>query len=114
MVSGWLGDYEPVPASASRGALFVKGFFNGAKFFECGFERIDDFGGELGRGREVFGVFEGLVFEPEDVEVGFVSRDDFVVGEFIEAVGFFAAGSSGGLVDFDEVFEVFGGEGIGF
>ena len=42
-----------------------------------------DFGGW-----EVFGVFQGFVFEPEDVEVGFVAGDEFVVGKGFPAVDF--------------------------
>ena len=33
---------------------------------------------------KVLTVFEAVVLEPEDVEVGFVSGDDLVVGEFLK------------------------------
>ena len=38
------------------------------------------------------GVFEGPVFEPEGVELGCDSCDDFIVGEILEPVGFLAPG----------------------
>ena len=47
--------------------------------FEGGFEVVDDFlGDDVGVGK-IGGVFEGVVFEPEDVEAGFVAGDEFVV-----------------------------------
>ncbi len=62
-------------------------FLHRAELGQRGFEGFDDLGGQFGRGREVFAVFQAVVFEPEDVEVGFVARDDLVVGVAFEAVG---------------------------
>jgi hypothetical protein len=45
--------------------------------FEGGFEVIDDFLGEnVGIGK-IVGVFEALVYKPEDVEAGLVAADEF-------------------------------------
>jgi hypothetical protein len=65
-------------------------FFNSTELLECGLEALDNLGGELGGWGEVFGVFEGFVIATEDVEIGFVSGDDFVVRESLEAVSFLA------------------------
>ena len=46
-----------------------------AELFEGGFEVVDDFlGDHIGIG-QIGGVFEGVVFEPEEVEAGFVAGD---------------------------------------
>ena len=57
---------------------------------------------------------QGFVFEPEDVEVGFVSGDDVVVAEFAPAAfrvicrpGFLAAMAVGRVVTSDEILQVF-------
>ena len=83
------------------------------ELFQGGFEALHDLGGEEGGSREVVAVFEGIVLEPEDVEVGFVAGDDLGVGEFLEALGFLALGDGSGVIDGFEVVEVLVGEGIG-
>ena len=50
---------------------------------------LDDFLGQDFWGWEVFGVFQGFVFEPEDIKVGFVTGNEFVVGEGFPAVNLF-------------------------
>ena len=75
---------------------FLQILCDGGELFEGGFEVGDDFGGEdVGVG-EVGRVFEGIVLEPEDVEVGFVAFDQVVVGERFEAVRFFTVVPSAG------------------
>ena len=50
---------------------------------------FDDFGGDyIGIGK-IGAVLEAFVFEPEDVEVEFVALGYLVVGETLEALGFF-------------------------
>ena len=45
---------------------------------------------------QVLTVFQRVILEPEDVEVGFVAFDDLVVGEATPAsVGFFVLGPVG-------------------
>jgi hypothetical protein len=63
-----------------------------------GLEVFGDFGGDDFGGGEIGGVFEAVVFEPEDVEVGFVALDQVLVGEGLEAVGFFAFVTIFGMV----------------
>lgn len=63
------------------------------------------FGQEVGVG-EVGGVFEAFVAEPEDIKAGFVPLDQFFVAEGLEALGFLAVMAVGGVVAFNEVFEV--------
>jgi hypothetical protein len=65
-------------------------FLHRAEFFQGGFEAFDDLGGEQGGCGQVVAVFEAVVLEPEDVEVGFVPGGDLGVGEFLEALGFLA------------------------
>jgi len=49
------------------------------ELFERCFEVVDDFlGDDVGVGK-IGGVFEGVVFEPEDVEAGFVAGDQLVI-----------------------------------
>ena len=48
---------------------------NQAELLDGGFEIVDDFlGDDVGVGK-VRGVFEAVVFEPEDVEASFVASD---------------------------------------
>ena len=104
---------------------------NEPKLFQSGFEVIDDFlGDDVGVG-EIGGVFKGVVFDPEDVEAGFVASHKFVVvvgtpaavGFFIGPGGFAGVAIASGLlvgpveiavVTFHELVEVFAFEGIGF
>ena len=99
---------------APQGVLVFseQSFFHRAEFGQRGFEGFDDLGREDRGSREVVAVFEGLVFEPEDVEVSFVSCDDLVVGEAFEAVGLPPLGEGSSLVHGFEVFEVFIGQRI--
>ena len=82
------------------------------KLLQRDFEAFNDLGGEFGGWGEVLGVFEAVVLEPEDVEVGFVAGHDFVVAEFLEAFGFFALGDGSGLIDGFKVVEVFVGQRV--
>ena len=47
--------------------------------FESGFEIVNDFLGEYVGIREIVGLFEALVSEPEDIEAGFIAVDEFFV-----------------------------------
>ncbi|MBI2349924.1 MAG: hypothetical protein HYV00_00295 [Deltaproteobacteria bacterium] len=50
-----------------------------AELFEGGFEVFDDFlGQDVGIGK-VVGFFDAFIFEPEDVEAGLVTGDEFLV-----------------------------------
>lgn len=73
-----------------------------------------DFGGDDFGGGEIGGVFEAVVFEPKDVEVGFVALDQVLVGERLEAVGLFALVAIFRTVAGDEVVEVGALQRIGF
>ena len=63
--------------------------------FQNCFEVVDDFlGDDVGIG-EIGGVFEGIVFEPEDVEAGFVAGNEFVVVVCAPASIWFLVGPGG-------------------
>jgi len=89
---------------------------------QAGFDVFDDFLGEVFGVREVVEVGEPAVFEPEEVEAGFVASDDFGVGEFapaavgvfVSVLGFFAYVAVGRVVAGDEVGEVFKAQGFAF
>ena len=59
------------------------------ELLQRGFEVGDDFDGEDAGFGQIGGIFKGFVFKPEDIKVGFVALDEFVVGEALEAPGFF-------------------------
>ena len=59
------------------------------------------------------GVFEGFVFEPEDVEVDLVAFGEVVVGEALEAFALGALVAVLGVVAGDEVVEL-GRASVGF
>lgn len=52
------------------------------KSSESGLQILSNLFRQLIRIREVVEVGEGIVFEPEDVKVGFVAGDDLLVGGF--------------------------------
>ena len=59
-----------------------------AELFERRLEVFHNFGGDDVGSRKISGVFEGFVFEPEDVEVDFVAFDEVVIGEAFETLRF--------------------------
>jgi len=63
------------------GRLLLQVFGDGGELFEGGFEVGGDFLGDDFGGGEVGGFFEGVVLEPEDVEVDLVALEEVVVGE---------------------------------
>lgn len=64
---------------------YVKRFVNAAELLQCGLQVLRDFlGDDLWRGK-VCGVFQALVFEPEDVEADLIALHQLVVGEDLEA-----------------------------
>jgi hypothetical protein len=79
---------------------------NLAELFERGLKIFHDFGGDDVWCREICGVFEGVVFEPEDVDVDLVAFGEVVVGEALEALAFDALVAVLGVIAGDEVVEV--------
>ena len=79
---------------------------------EGGFEVFGDVGGDDFGSREVGGVFEGLVLEPEDVEVDLIALEEVLVGEALEALGLRALEAILGIEAGGEVVEVGPLEGI--
>ncbi len=76
------------------------------ELFQGGFEVGGDFAGDDFRGGEVGGFFEGVVFEPEDVQIDFVPLRQFFVREGLESLGLFAFVTVFGVVARDEVIKV--------
>lgn len=81
---------------------------------EGGFEVFGDFTGEDVWGGKACRVLEALVFEPEYIEVYFVSLHEFFIRENVEALGFFAVVAVLRIVAADEVLKVSIFQGIGF
>jgi hypothetical protein len=74
--------------------------------FEGGFEVVGDFlSDDFGRG-QIGGFFQGIILEPEDVEVDFVALEQFVVGETFETLAFLPLVTVPGVVAFHEVVEI--------
>jgi hypothetical protein len=65
--------------------------FDLAELLEGGFEVVDDLTGDDIGGREIGGIFKGVVLQPEDVEVHLVALEEVLVGEAPEALGLDAA-----------------------
>jgi len=74
--------------------------------FECSLQIIGDLLSQNFRIWKVLAVFQRIVFEPEDVEVGFVAFDDLVVGE--------AAPATVGLLFLGPIAAAFGSRVFGF
>ena len=91
--------------------LFSKGSEDGTEIFESGFDVLDDVLREVFRVGQVVEVGEAAVFEPKEVEAGFVAGVDFLAAEFppatfgvlLQVPGFFADMPVGGMVAGDEV-----------
>jgi hypothetical protein len=73
---------------------------------QCGLQVLDYLRGYHMRGRQVFGVLQRLVPEPENVEAGLVSGDQFLVGEGSEPLGLCAFEPVLGVVAGDEIVQV--------
>jgi hypothetical protein len=56
------------------------------ELIESGLQVLHDLGGDHVGGREVGGVLQAVVFEPENVQAGLVAFDQFVISEGMEAV----------------------------
>lgn len=79
---------------------------DGGELFEGGLEIFHDVAGDdAGRG-EIGGFFEGVVLEPEDVEVHLVALNEVVVDEGLESFGLGALVAVGGAEAGEEVVEV--------
>jgi hypothetical protein len=87
---------------------------DGGELFQGGFQIGGDFLGDDFGGGQVGGFFQGVVFQPEDVEVHFVALHQFVVGEAFEALAVFAVVAVFGIVARDEVVEIGAFEGVFF
>ncbi len=92
---------------------------DGAELFQCRLQVLDDRGGEDVGLREVSGLFQRFVADPEDVEVGLVTGHRLVVGEGLPAsVGVVLGPCLGsliavlGVVAGDEVVQIFAGERV--
>ncbi len=85
----------------------------GGELSQGGFEVLDDLGCDHTGCRQVVGVLQALVAEPEDVEARLVAGDQLVVAEPVEPLALLSLASLPGLVALDEVVEVGAGEGVG-
>src|ERR1019366_1411195 len=100
---------------AGFSAAFGRGQVGGdlGELIEGSLQVFDD----LGRGnsgvREVVGIAETVVAQPEDIEVGFVALDQVFVGEGSEALGFGPLVAVIRVVGADEIVQVATGEGVG-
>ena len=74
--------------------------------FEGGFEIGGNLCGDDLRGREIGGFFEGLVFQPEDVQVQLVAFDQFIIAEGFESLRLRASTAIFLVVAGDEVVQV--------
>ena len=63
--------------------------FYAPKLLQCSFELLNNFLRQYFWCGQVFSVFQGFILEPEDVEVGFVAGDEFVVSEEFPTFDFF-------------------------
>jgi len=59
---------------------------NGRKLLECGLQIGGDVGSDDFRRRQVRGLLERVVFQPEDVQVHLVALGQLFVGEGLEAL----------------------------
>jgi len=74
--------------------------------FEGGFEVFQDVRGDDVGSRKVRRVFEGLVFEPKDIEVDLVALDEVVVGKRLETFAFRALVTVLGVIAGNELVQV--------
>ncbi len=68
--------------------LYIQVLSDDRQLFERSFQVFCNLQREYSGGGEIRGSFERIVFEPEDVEAGFVAFGEFVVGEGFEAFAF--------------------------
>lgn len=62
-------------------------------------------GDDFGR-RKIGGIFEALVFEPEDIEVRLVALHEVFIGEGLKTFGLFAFVAVFLIVTYDKIIEV--------
>ena len=74
--------------------------------FEGGFEVFHDLGGDDVGGWEIGAVFQGFIFEPENVEVYLVAFDEVVVGEALETFALRTLVAVLGVIAGNEVVQV--------
>jgi hypothetical protein len=60
------------------------------KFIQRCLQVFDDLGGDYVGGGEIGCVFKAVVFEPEDVQAGFIAFDQLVIREGVKALGLLA------------------------
>ena len=93
--------------------LGLEGVLDGLELGQRHAERLDDLGGEDVGGRQVVGVVQALVAEPEQVERELVAGRDLVVVVALEPVRLFRPLSVARSVARYEVLEVGDGERVG-
>jgi hypothetical protein len=101
-------------------SLLLKGGEDGAEVLESGFKVFGDVFGEVFGIGEIVEVGKALVFEPGDVEAGFIAGDELGVGEPAPAAvgalfgvpGLFTGVAVGWLIARDEVGQVLEAHGV--
>jgi hypothetical protein len=91
---------------AGRSNLHLQILRNRGELLQCGLQVFHDVEGDHAGGGEVGAFFEGVILEPEDVEVDLVAFDQVGVVEGFESFGFLAAVAVLGVVVSDEVIQV--------
>ena len=86
--------------------VFSQIFGDQGKFVQCGSKVFYDLGCDYVGGGEIGGVLEAIVFQPENVQAGFVAFDQIVVSEGVEALGFLALVAIFGMVAGDKIIQV--------
>ncbi len=75
---------------------------------------LDDLQRQNFRRRQFIQIIEAVVLQPEDVEIGLVASNEFIVGEIPEAIGFCTIMSVFRIVADDEVLKIVKLERLGF
>ena len=100
-----------IVAGQDLGGVFRQVLLDQLEFLQRGAQVLDDLASEDVRFREVGGVFQALVAQPEDVEAGLVPCHQLVVGDPPEPLGLLPLAELPWLVALDEVVEVGSAEG---
>src|ERR1017187_2066667 len=102
------------PQMGSRSTAMLSRQIGGdlSELIESGLQIFHDLSRENGRVREIRGIAEAVIPEPEDVEVGFVTLDQVLIGEAPETIGFGPLMPVLGIVTTDEVVQVGAREGV--
>ena len=84
------------------------------ELIQCGLQILGDFGGDHVWIGQIGGIFQAIVFQPEDIQTDFVAFDQVFVVEDVESFRFFAVVAVLRVVASDEVVEVGPGQLVGF